>query len=120
MIKLCVLILGCLAAFDTVKGKHHICYNKLQIQLQFWQTGDSAWIESKNWYEGLIKIGSFELNECLIECLYMEYCNIAGFDYSNNNCFIQMESEIKPVPRDENSTFKTYEINKRDYHKGYN
>lgn len=63
-------------------------------------------------------MGVYVLKDCLRQCLYLEYCYVASFDDITNQCFVQMELEIKPLPKNENSTLKTYEFKRDEYLKG--
>ena len=41
-----------------------------------------------------------------------------SFDNSTNKCYVQMELEVKAVPKDEKNTLKTYEFKRKEFFNG--
>ena len=64
-------------------------------------------------------MAAYVLKDCLTECLYLQHCKIVGFDNSTSKCYLQMELELKPVPKNQSSTLKTYEFKRDEFFKGY-
>ena len=113
------LILIGVTSFGLVKGKPpKLLKFELKAKMKFIVTGDYAWYETKDGYEGLINVGSYDFHVCLEECIYLDYCNVVSFDNSTNKCYIQMELEIKAVPKYEKSTLKTYEFKRKEFFNG--
>ena len=86
--------------------------------MKFIVAGDYAWYETKDGYEGLINVGSHNLHDCMIQCIYLYHCKVVSFDNSTNKCYVQMELEVKAVPKDEKSTLKTYEFKRKEFFNG--
>ena len=105
--KVFAVIMGCFALASAYKDDHSS------------SADDYLWTEIDGEYEGLVEVGAYTLNGCLVQCVYLEHCCLASFDETTQKCRIQMEKDVKLKPKTRNCTLKTFKFPRDKFFNGW-